>query len=78
MVYNKKIVEVKMRKKKIKGDEYLAMKKEKKSKGRKRVEKAGMKTIVMISSALSAIVLGYTARKFAGVQGKHIPADEKE
>lgn len=66
-----------MKKKKIVGDEYLALKKEKKSKGRKKIEKAGLKTMVMISSALSAIVLGYTARKFAGVQGKQVKENEE-
>lgn len=66
-----------MRKKKVVGDEYLALKKEKKSKGRRKIERAGLKTMVMVSSALSAIVLGYTARKFAGVQGKQAK-DNKE
>ncbi len=62
-----------MRKKKVVGDEYLALKKERKSKGRKKIEKAWLKSIVMVSSALSAIVLGYASRKFAGVHSKHRP-----
>ena len=59
-----------MKKKKIKGDEYLAMKKAKKSTARRRIEKAGFVSVVAISSALSAIVLGFTATKIRGVWKK--------
>lgn len=59
------------KKKKVKGDEYLKMKAEKKSPLRRKVEKAGLVTIVTATSALSAVVLGYTATKFLGVKGKN-------
>ncbi len=52
------------RKRKIEGDEYLEMKEMKKSRIRRKAEKAGLRTVVSISSALSAIVLGYAVTKF--------------